>query len=168
MEISLVSAWTRATHHLCLFHMVVVAGLFIWVCIEEGRVVSKNLVVASLGGWRKLGRKKKFLVCLFQSVCPCCWHKRTPFVFLQISFSVFDITSPLLSTANTKTQSWHHQDWHWVICYLYCLKFTWHTEGHPVKKGKMVRLEKLDPFSWFISFILLMSPQTKMDGLLLD
>lgn len=74
------------------------------------------------------------------------------FLFLQISFSVFDITSPLLSH---------------LLLVLFKVYMT-HTEGHPLKKGKMVRLEKLDPLSWFIPFILLMSPQTKMDGLLLD
>lgn len=50
-------------------------------------------------------------------------------LFLQISFSVFDITSPLLSH---------------LLLVLFKVYMT-HTEGHPVKKGKMVRLEKLDP-----------------------
>lgn len=46
---------------------------------------------------------------------------------------------------------------------LFKVYMTW-TEGHRVKKRRKVRLEKLD-LSCFISYIHVMSPQTKMDGL---
>lgn len=44
------------------------------VCIEEGRVVSKTLVVASLGGWGKVGKKKKvsWFVCFSLSALNLC------------------------------------------------------------------------------------------------
>lgn len=76
------------------------ARLFIYVCIEEGRLVSETLVVASFGGWGKVG-KKNWFVCFSLSALNLCMllevgHKRTSFVLskflcIQHQLSLFKI-----------------------------------------------------------------------------